>query len=86
MKEQAHQKAVPLSQDELTTIGRFLPTGSTVLGGVHLSNRSSEAGTFHAEDCVIAIYALDDHTIHQCQVCGGGDHYEISGDTVVGSW
>ena len=85
MTDQA-DKPIPLSQDELTTIGKVLPAGSTILGGVRSSNKGSGASTFHAGDCVLVFYCDDNHGIHRAEVCGGGTDYEIVSDEVVGSW
>jgi hypothetical protein len=81
--EEKGSKPVPLSQDELTTLGKFLPTGTTILGGIRGTGSSL---TINAEPCVLVFYGNDDHTIHKCKMCGSGDSYEISDDTVVGSW
>jgi hypothetical protein len=83
MKVQA-DKPIALSKDELAARSRALPEGSTPIGGVYLSKRDSM--TFHAGDCVIVIYADDNHGIHRCQVCGSGTDYEIYDDEIVGSW
>jgi hypothetical protein len=77
-------KPVPLSQDELATIAKFLPAGSTILGGIHASGGGSVA--FTGGDCVTVIYADDNHGIRKCQVCGSGTDYEIKDDHQVGTW
>lgn len=38
-------------------------------------------------DCVIVIYAMDDHTIHKVTMCEvRPNHYELTGDTVISHW
>jgi hypothetical protein len=72
------EKPVTLSQAELTTIGRLLPAGATLVGGVVLSSdrkthlSASSGASVTGGNCVDVIYALDDHTIHSATICGSG--------------
>jgi hypothetical protein len=82
-------KATLLPLEHLTAIGKLLPSGAMIIGGVYAA-----AGTaaFHADTLppnvdVEVIYAADDHTIHTAMVhYVGPGHYDITSDVVTGTW
>ena len=88
-----------LTQDRLALLSEFMPSKAVVIGGLHapyanttgVSESAAEPrGTppklARAAKCVLVFYALDDHTIHKAEVCGGGTDFEIVSDSGVGSW
>lgn len=85
--QQTADRPVPLSPAQLAEISEFLPAGATLIGGLALSSETTPYQSDSPGDCVIVIFALDDHTIHRAEVCEvSSHHYEIVSNTVVGSW
>jgi hypothetical protein len=81
--EELAERPAPLTPERLGELAPFLPDGATLLGGLPTA---TAAGYQESGDCVIVIYAADDHTIHHVTMCGSGSHYELSGDHVTGHW
>jgi hypothetical protein len=81
------QRPTPVLPARLTTMAKFLPAGATTIGGLVLSYEKTNSLTERLQECVLVIYALDDHTIHESQMCQTGpNEYEITGDSVIGTW
>jgi len=86
---QPAEQPVPLSESQLSEVAGSLPEGAAVLGGVSLSAGKTPDGygtTTESGNCVLVFCALDEHSIHRAEMCGGGTEYEIVSDTVVGAW
>lgn len=67
-------------ESELQAIAQFLPEGAVVLAGL-----TASYDVVDRDNCVIIFYSVG-HDIHRAVMCGGGTHYEIVSDTVVGTW
>ena len=82
--EELADRPEPLTAERLTELAPVLPAGAIVLGGLPSSVAAGprDAGS----DCVIVVYAQEDHTIHHATVCGSGTHFEITDDHVTGHW
>jgi len=82
---QPADQPILLSQEQLTALREFLPSGSIVLSGLHGSATPPTTDT--PVSSVIVIYTKDDHTIHSVvmdEVKPG--HYELHDDMVIGHW
>ncbi len=79
--------ATLLPLEHLTAIGKLLPSGAMIIGGVYAAAGTTHTDTLPPDMDVEVIYAADDHTIHTAQVhYVGPGHYEITSDVVTGSW
>lgn len=77
------ERPVPATPSQLDNLRQFLPSGATVIGAIVSSTKQET----DFPDCFIVIYAGDDHTIHRAEMCQTGPQdYEITSDTVIGTW
>ncbi len=87
--KQPAERPIPLSQTQLTTIGKFLPTGSTGIGGLVLSHEKGEGEVrLQVVQPVRHRHLRPGRSHDSCipDVSGRADQYDIIGDTVVDTW